>query len=192
VYLDDVIVIGRTFQEHLLNLRKVFERFREDRLKINPEKCQLVQKEVRYLGHIVSPEGLTTDPEKLKAVREWPTPRDKHEIRSFLGLCTYYRWFISGFTNIAKPLKLMEQKQSFQWTSKVEAAFQTLKGALCAAPILAYPRPGERFIVDTDASNVGIGGVLSQVQDGQERVIAYFSKMLSRGITASPDENYLP
>jgi hypothetical protein len=150
VYLDDVIVIGRTFQEHILKLRKVFERFREARLKLNPGKCQLLQKEVKYLGYIASSEGISTDPEKLKTVREWPTPKDKHEIRSFLSLCMYYRRFISGFVNIAKPLtKLTEQKQAFQWTPEVEAAFQTLKGALCAAPILAYPRPGERFIVDT-------------------------------------------
>jgi hypothetical protein len=164
VYLDDVIVIGCTLQEHLFNLRKVFQRFREARLKLNPEKCQLLQKEVRYFGHIVSPEGITADPEKLKAVRQWPTPRNWHEIRSFLGMCTYYRRFISGFANIAKPLtKLTEQKQSFQLTSEAEAAFQTLKGALCSAPILAYPQPGVRFIVDTDASNFGIGGVLSLI-----------------------------
>jgi hypothetical protein len=88
VYLDNVIVIGRTFQEHVLALRKVFQRFREARLNLNPEKCHLLQEEVRYLGHtcIVSPEGITTDPEKLKAVREWPTPKNKHEIRSSLGL----------------------------------------------------------------------------------------------------------
>jgi hypothetical protein len=140
-----------------------------------------LQKEVRYLGHIVSPEGISTDPEKLKAVREWPTPKNKHEIRSFLGLCMCYRRFIPGFANIAKPpTKHTEQKQPFQWTSEVEAAFKTLKGALCTAPILAYPQPGEKFNVDTDANNVGIGGVLSQVQDGQERVIAYYSKTLNK------------
>jgi hypothetical protein len=140
-----------------------------------------LQKEVKYLGHTVSSEGISTDPQKLKAVREWPTPKDKHEIRSFLGLCTYYRRFISGFTNIAKPItKFTEQKQAFQWTPEVEAAFQTLKGDLCAAPILAYPKLGERFVVDTDASNFGIGGVLSKMQDGQERVIAYYSKMLNK------------
>jgi hypothetical protein len=112
----------------------------------------------------VSPGGITTDPEKLKGVREWPPPKNKHEARSFLGLCTYYRRFISGFANTAKPLnKLTEQKQSFQWTPEVEATFQMLKGALCAAPSLVYPQPGERFVVDTDTSNAGIGGVLSQV-----------------------------
>jgi hypothetical protein len=150
VYLDDVNMIGRTFQEHLFNLWKVLQRFREARLKLNLEKCQLLQKEVRYLRHIVSPEGITTDPEKLKAVREWPTPRNKHEIISFLGLCTYYRRFISGFANIAKPLtKLMEQKQAFQWTLDVEAAFQTLKGAVfcpysCLPPARAEVHRGHR------------------------------------------------
>jgi hypothetical protein len=109
-----------------------------------------LQKEIRYLGHIVSPERIPTDPEKLKAVREWPILKKTHEIRSFLGLCTYYRRFISGFANIAKPLnKLTEQKQSFQWTPEVEGAIQTLKGALCAAPILTYAQLGERLIVDT-------------------------------------------
>jgi hypothetical protein len=86
IYLDDVIVIGRTFQEHLLNLRKVSHQFREAGLNLNPEKCQLFQKEVRHLGHIISPEGITTDTEKLKAVRKWPTPKNKHKIKAF---CAY-------------------------------------------------------------------------------------------------------
>jgi hypothetical protein len=85
MYLDNVIMICSTFQEHLLNRWKVFQQFREARLKLNPEKCQFFQKEVRYLGHIVTPEGITTDTEKLKGVREWPTPKQKHEIRSFLA-----------------------------------------------------------------------------------------------------------
>jgi hypothetical protein len=87
VYLYDVIVIGRTFEEHLLNLRIIFQRFREVCLKLNPEKCQRLQKKLLYLGHIVSPEGTSTDPEMLRAVREWPTPKNKHEIISFLVLC---------------------------------------------------------------------------------------------------------
>jgi hypothetical protein len=111
VCFDDVIVTERTFQEHLRNLGKIFELLRDARLKLTPDKCHLLQKEVRYLGHIVSPKGISTDHEELKAVQEWPTPRTKQEIRSFLGLCKYYRRFISGFVNIAKPLnKLMEEK----------------------------------------------------------------------------------
>ena len=181
VYLDDGIVIGRTFQEQLNNLQKVFQRLREAHLKLNPEKCQLFRKEVGYLVHIVSSSGLTTDPEKLEAIKSWPRPNDKQQLRSFLGLCTYYRRFISGFADIAKPLsKLSEEKRIFEWAKEAESAFQALKDALCTAPVLGYPRPGEKFIVDTDASNVGIGGVLSQVQDSGERDVAYFSKTLSK------------
>jgi hypothetical protein len=128
VYLDDIIVIGRTFHEPLTNLRKVFQWFREDRINLTAEKCQLFQKVVRYLGHIVSPKGIHNDPEKLKAVREWPTPKNEHEVRRFLRLCTYYSRFISGFANIAKQLtKLTEPKQSFQWSPEAVNAFQTLK-----------------------------------------------------------------
>ena len=140
VYLDDVIVIGRTFQEQLGNLRKVFQRLWEAHLKLNPAKCQLFRKEVRYLGHIISPSGVTTDPEKLEAVKSWPRPKDKHQLRSFLGLCTYYRRFISGFAYIAKPLtRLTEEKRTFKWSTEAETAFQALKRALCMAPVLGYP-----------------------------------------------------
>jgi hypothetical protein len=123
----------------------------------------------------VSPEGISADPEKLKAVQEWPTPKNYYDTRSFLGLCTYYRRFISGFADIAKPLtKLAEHKRVFQWTSEAQAE--------------------EEFIVDTDASNCGIGGVFSPVQEGQEHVIAYYSKTLNKAekITASPVGSYLP
>jgi hypothetical protein len=106
--------------------------------------------EVRQLGYIVSSVGIITDTEEFEAIWKWPTPKNKHKIRSFLGLCTYYRRFISGFVDIAKLLtKLMEEKQAFQWTPEVESIFQTLKEALCIAPILAYPQPSERFVVDT-------------------------------------------
>jgi hypothetical protein len=110
MYLDDVIVIGCTFTEHLPNQLKVSQRLREARQKLDPEKCQLFLKEVQYLGRIVSPEGITTDPENVKAVREWPTPKNKHKIISFLSLCTYYRQFNSGFANVAKQLaKITEE-----------------------------------------------------------------------------------
>ncbi|UYV66258.1 K02A2.6-like [Cordylochernes scorpioides] len=186
VYLDDIIVLGKNFEEHLSNIEKVFKRLEAANLKLSPKKCKLFKKEVAYLGHIISAEGVQTDPEKTETVRMWPTPKDLTQLRSFLGLCTYYRRFIPGFSNIARPLhRLTESGRPFVWTPDCQRAMEKLKEMLVAAPILAYPRPGDSFILDTDASNTGIGGVLSQVQEGSERVIAYFSKTLSK-----PERNY--
>ena len=186
VYLDDIIVVGRSFQEHLKNLEEVFGRLRAANLKLSPKKCCIFQEEVRYLGHVVSRNGVAVDPDKTKVVHEWPEPRDKHEVRSFLGLCTYYRRFVPGFANIAKPLtRLTEENRQFAWNEECQNAFEHLKQILVSAPVLAYPKRDGKFVLDTDASNVGIGGVLSQVQDGHEKVIGYFSKVLSK-----PERNY--
>lgn len=186
VYLDDIIVLGRSFAHQLKNLELVFERLRAANLKLNPKKCNLFRKRVNYLGHVVSDEGISVDPEKTRAICEWPVPRNKHEVRSFLGLCTYYRRYVKGFANVAKPLtRLTEEKRIFEWNSDCQDAFEELKKTLVSAPILGYPRTEGKFILDTDASNTAIGGVLSQLQDGEERVIAYFSKVLSK-----PERNY--
>ncbi|UYV71663.1 K02A2.6-like, partial [Cordylochernes scorpioides] len=186
VYLDDVMVMGRTFGEHLKNLQEIFNRFKAANLGLNPRKCQLFQKKVEFLGHTVSAKGIQTSESKILAIRDWPKPKDKHELRSFLGLCTYYRRFVEGFADIAAPLhRLTEAKSTFHWNQDCEDAFVTLKGGLCSSPVLVYPQPGMRFVLDTDASNSGIGAVLSQVQDGEERVIEYYSKILTK-----PERNY--
>ncbi|XP_063215566.1 retrovirus-related Pol polyprotein from transposon 412 isoform X1 [Bacillus rossius redtenbacheri] len=186
VYLDDIIVVGNTVKEHLKNLQDVFDRLRHAQLKLSPKKCFLFQHEVTFLGHIVSQVGVRTDPEKIRSVKEWPRPENKHDVRSFLGLCTYYRRFVPGFAAIAKPLhELTEERRQFLWTPTCETSFQDLKKALCTSPILAYPRQHGDYILDTDASGRGLGAVLSQVQDGNERVIAYYSKVLSK-----PESNY--
>ncbi|UYV61797.1 K02A2.6-like, partial [Cordylochernes scorpioides] len=186
VYLDDVMVMGRTFGEHLKNLQEIFNRFKAANLGLNPRKCQLFQKKVEFLGHTVSAKGIQTSESKILAIRDWPKPKDKHELRSFLGLCTYYRRFVEGFADIAAPLhRLTEAKSTFHWNQDCENAFVTLKGGLCSSPVLVYPQPGMRFVLDTDASNSGIGAVLSQVQDGEERVIEYYSKILTK-----PERNY--
>ncbi|GBM71467.1 Retrovirus-related Pol polyprotein from transposon 297 [Araneus ventricosus] len=186
VYLDDIIIVGRTFEEHLNNLRKVFQRLQKANLKLNLKKCRFFQKEVTYLGHVISAEGVKTDPEKIKAVVDWPRPETVHDLRSFLGLCTYYRRFVKNFSTIAKPLyKLTEAKSNFNWTEECEKSFNSLKQALTSSPILTYPRTDKDFILDTDASNEGIGAVLSQNIGNEERVIAYFSKSLGK-----PERNY--
>ncbi|GBN12768.1 Retrovirus-related Pol polyprotein from transposon 297, partial [Araneus ventricosus] len=179
VYLDDIIIVGRTFEEHLSNLRKVFQRLQNANLKLSPKKCRFFQKEVTYLGHVISAEGVKTDPGKIKAVVDWPRPETIHDLRSFLGLCTYYRRFVRNFSTIARSLhKLTETKSNFNWTEECEKSFNSLKQALTSSPILTYPRTDKDFILDTDASNEGIGAVLSQNIGNEERVIAYFSKSL--------------
>lgn len=186
VYLDDIIIVGRTFEEHLASLEKVLVKIRAANLKLSLKKCSLFRRQVSFLGHIVSEEGICTDPEKVNAVKEWPVPRDKTEIRAFLGLCSYYRRFVKNFADIAKPLhRLTEEKRQFIWDEDCEAAFLNLKKRLCETPILGFPDTENQFIVDTDASNTGIGGVLSQKKGDQEVVIAYFSKSLSK-----PERNY--
>ncbi|GFW79739.1 retrovirus-related Pol polyprotein from transposon 17.6 [Trichonephila clavipes] len=178
IYLDDVIIGGRTFEEHLQNIRKVLSKLSDANLKLNPSKCKFFQKEVNYLGHIISAEGVRTDPEKVSAVKNWKRPENLRELRSFQGLCTYYRKFVKGFSNIARPLhKLTESKQKFQWTKECEDSFLQLKEALTSSPILIYPQPDKPFILDTDASNESVGAVLSQEIDGQERVVAYWSQV---------------
>ena len=186
VYLDDVIVYGRSVLEEIQRLKEVLKRFREAGLKLKPSKCFLFKQSVGYLGHVVSRKGIATDPDKIEAVKSWPSPTNIKEVRSFLGLASYYRRYIKGFADVARPLhRLTEKARAFLWDEECEDAFQTLKDKLQQAPILAYPNPEGDFLLDTDASGDGIGAVLSQIQEGEERVIAYASRTLSR-----PERNY--
>ena len=182
VYLDDVVVFGRSFTETKERLQVVFDRFRDAGLKLKPSKCQFFQTEVLYLGHIIGRDGIACDHEKIEAVKYWPTPQTVKDVCSFFGLAGYYRRFIPEFSQIAAPLThLTKKNQYFLWTPECQKALETLKSRLISAPILSYPSedPKDLFILDTDASNTAIGCVLSQQQEGEERVIAYGSKMLS-------------
>jgi len=186
VYLDDIIILGRDFDEHIKNLKEVFERIKNAGLKLSAKKCSLFKREVKYLGHKISMDGVHTDEDKIKAVRDWPRPKNISEVRSFIGLCTYYRRFVPNFATEARSLHdLTKKNAAFNWTDLQEKAFITLKKKMCEAPILAYPVPGERFILDTDACSHGIGSVLSQIIEGEEKVIAYYSRTLSK-----PEINY--
>ncbi|GBO06872.1 Retrovirus-related Pol polyprotein from transposon opus [Araneus ventricosus] len=135
--------------------------------------------EFAYLGHVISEEGVKTDPEKIKAIVDWPRSDKIHDLRSFLILCTYYRRFVKNFSKLARPLhKLTEAKSNFNWTEECEKYSNSLKQALKSSPILTFPRTDKDFILDTDASNEGIRAVLPQNNRNEERVIAYFSKSL--------------
>ena len=181
IYLDDVIVTGKTFENMLENLSKVLDRFEESGLKLKARKCHLFRTEVEFLGHVISAEGIRTDPKKTESIRNWPTPSCVKEVRSFLGLCSYYRRFIYQFSDIAKPLHaLTEQQQTFIWSEECMNAFDTLKRKLTESPILAHPDFEKEFILDTDASDVAIAAVLSQVIEGREHVIAYASRTLNK------------
>ena len=180
IYIDDIIIFSKTFEEHLFRLRLVFDRLREAGLKLKPTKCYFARNSVNFLGYVVSSSGVSPDPEKLESVRSFPTPNTVKDVRSFLGLCNYYRRFVEGFAKIASPLNHLTRKGVvFEWSSDCEAAFQMLKYRLCSPPILAYPDFSRPFHLYTDASQSAVGFVLGQVIDGKEHVIAYGGRELS-------------
>lgn len=163
VYLDDVIVFGRTIQEHNKNLATVLHRLSELRLKLQPDKCEFLKPELEYLGHVISKDGVKPNPNKIKSVKEFRQPRNPTEIKQFLGLAGYYRKFIRNFAKVAKPLTDLTKKDiPFHWTDKQQISFDTLKLKLCEEPILKYPDFSKEFTLTTDASNEGLGAILSQ------------------------------
>jgi len=154
IYLDDIIVISPDFPTHVDRLREVFERLRGAGLKLKPSKCTPLQPEVKYLGHIVGRHGVATNPEKVRPVKDWVTPRDLTGFQAFLGLVGYYRQYIPEFAGAAQPLNRLTAKGvTWQWTSVEQRVFDCLKGHLLQAPILAYPDPALEYILDTDASD---------------------------------------
>ena len=180
MYLDDIIIFSKTIEDHLDRLRDVFSHLRAG-LKVKPSKCHLLWKEMQYLGHIISENGVATDPEKTKRVSEWPTPTGAKDLQKFLGLASYYRKFIKNFAQIAAPLnRLTEQNRKYCWTPEFEDAFNAVKHRLTSSPILAFPRFDIKFTVDCDASGEGLGAVLSQTCDGREYAIFYASRTLTK------------
>jgi len=179
-YLDDIIIFARTPEELLERLRTVLNRLKEVGLKLKPSKCALFQTQIHFLGHLISEHGVDPQPDKIKAIQEWPRPRCVKEVCAFYDLASYYRKFVKGFATIAEPLtKLTKKNVRFEWSDEAQTAFDTLKQALQDATSLAYPHPNIPCIVDSEASDVAIGAVLSQVIDGVERPIVFFSKVMN-------------
>lgn len=180
VYVDDIIVMGRSFAEHIQNVASVFQRLREAGLKLKATKCRLFQERVTFLGHVVSSKGIEPDPEKISSISSWPEPRSLTEMRSFLGLASYYKNFVENFGEVARPLyELTRKNVRFVWDERCRQAFETLKVRLCSAPVLAPPIPDGRYVLDVDASTHGVGAILHQEQGGQLRVIGYASRLFN-------------
>lgn len=187
VYIDDVIVFSPTLEEHLGHLQQVISTLLDAGLKLKPNKCHFAREEVEYLGFLVTPGGLKPTNAHIKAVKEFPIPSGLKELRQFLGLASYYRRFVPQFAKIANPLHNLTRKDTpFVWDSECQTAFATLKTRLTTAPVLAYPDFTKGFVLETDASYVGLGAVLSQAQDdGKLHPVSYASRALS-----APERNY--
>ena len=174
-YLDDIIVSGRDFEDHLSNLELVFSRLSMHGLKLSAQKCSLFRSEVEYLGHLVGREGIKPLGNNIKAVMEYPVPTTVKQLRSFNGMVNFYKKFIHHSETIMKPLYRATAARKLVWSAECETAFGEVKKALTEAPVLSYPDFSEhcKFIVTCDASSTGSGAVLSQLQSGDEKVLAY-------------------
>ena len=181
VYLDDVVLFNKTERSHLETLTEVFECIRAAGLKLKPQKCFIGRKEVTFLGHHVTREGIRPDPTNIEKVLKWPNPTTEVEVKGFLGLCGYYSKFIPNYAEVSRPLReAANQSGALRWTSEMEAAFDTLKKSLASPPVLSLPTFKGTFRLYTDACNASVGSILTEEVDGEERVIAYDSKVLSR------------
>src|SRR3978361_1844963 len=179
-YLDDIIITGKTFDHHLALLKEVFSRLREANLRLNPEKCQFGRKSLKYLGHLVTSEGIRTDPDKVSAIVDLSPPTNLRGLRRFLGMASWYRRYIEGFSKITAPLnRLLKKGQRWQWTAEQDKAFCELKQHLTEAPVLTCPDFEQPFILQTDASDLGLGVALTQNIEGNDQVIAYASRSLT-------------
>lgn len=181
VYLDDIVIVTQTFEKHLEVLRMVFERLGAAGLTVSRDKCQFCRPQLKYLGYVVDHRGLHVDPEKVSAILDLPVPRTVTEVRSFLGMASWYRRFIPSFATICAPLTaLLRKKARFVWSTECTEAFEHIRERLVSAPIMTCPDFDKPFVIQTDASNFGLGAVLVQVgDDAEEHVISYISRSLS-------------
>lgn len=180
VFLDDIIVYSTSLQEHMENLKKVFDRLRESNLKIQLDKSEFLHKSCAFLGHVVSTDGIRPNPEKISAVKNFPIPKTPKQIKTFLGLLGYYRKFINDFANLTKPLTSCLKKGSkIVLNERYVQAFETCKNILTNDPLLQYPDFSKPFNLTTDASNFALGAVLSQGPIGSDKPICYASRTLT-------------
>ena len=178
-YLDDIIIVSETFKEHTYWLEKVLDAILKAGLTVNREKSEFGCSQVRYLGYLVDRTGMHPDPEKVEPITSYPAPNTLRKLRRFLGMVSWYRRFIKDFAAKAEPLyRLLKKNRRYTWENEQEQAFQELKNALITARTLSRPDFSLPFVLQTDASSTGLGAVLTQVQNGEEHVIAFASRSM--------------
>lgn len=178
-FLDDILVLGKSFDQHLDYLSEALERFRKFGLKLKPKKCAFFQHKVEFLGRIISDNKLAMAEADINTVRHWPTPGNAKDVQRFLGLANYHRTFVPNFAELCADLYDVTGKYKFQWGEKQQIAFNKLRLALTSPPVLALPNHQDEFVLDTDASNIAVSGELIQIQSGEEKVVAYGSYVLT-------------
>ncbi|KAL0535737.1 hypothetical protein IC582_030078 [Cucumis melo] len=182
VFFDEILVYSRSEEEHVLHMKKVLSVLRPHELYANQKKCHFAQRKIEYLGHVISGEGVTVDPEKIRSISNWPQPTNVKEIRGFLGLTGYYRRFVRNYGTIAAPLTQLLKNGGFHWNEEATLAFERLKSTMITLPVLALPDFSKQFEIEADASGYGVGAVLVQ----NRRPIAFYSHTLALRDRAQP------
>lgn len=186
VYMDDIIIFSPSLEQHKIDVDRVLNKLKQANLKIQLDKCEFFRKEVQFLGHTVSEDGVRPNQDKIETIKNWPLPKTEKEVRQFLGILGYYRRFIKDFAKLVKPLtSLLRKDNDFVITPETQQRFEKCKEILTRDPVLIHPDFSKEFILTTDASDFAIGAVLSQGPIGKDRPIAYASRTLNR-----TEENY--
>jgi len=175
VFFDDILVYSKTWEEHLDHLKQVLETLQDHQFYANHKKCDFGQREIQYLGHLISGQGVQMEPQKISVILQWPIPKSLKALRGFLGLTGYYRRFVYNYGKMARPLTQLLKKGSFSWTVESTEALHKLKAAVTTASVLKLPDFSQDFCIECDASWIGLGPMLSQ----NKQPIAFFSKALA-------------
>ena len=186
VYLDDILIFSDNQEQHVQHVTTVLEALSQHDLYVKAEKCDFHVTSTEFLGYNISPSGITMAKDKVQAIKDWPTPKSKHDVQVFLGFCNFYRRFIENFSKLAKPLYLLTGNVSFNWSEQANDSFTSLKSKFQEAPLLCHFSPDKPTFVETDASNYALGAILSQTQsNGKTHPVAFFARSLS-----SAEQNY--